>query len=57
MSFRVGILALALTQLSCTSSIQYPIARKSRQVDTLHGVAVADPYRWLEDPTSAETRS
>lgn len=33
----------------------YPAARVSPQVDDLHGVAVADPYRWLEDIDSPET--
>jgi len=35
--------------------IDYPGARRSDVLDILHGRAVADPYRWLEDPDSAET--
>ncbi len=37
--------------------LTYPPSRKSNQVDNYHGTVVADPYRWLENPDSAETRS
>lgn len=39
------------------ASLKYPNARRSDQVDDYHGRKVADPYRWLEDPDSAETRT
>lgn len=34
---------------------QYPAATRDETVDVLHGVSVADPYRYLEDPESSRT--
>jgi prolyl oligopeptidase len=37
--------------------LQYPPTRRLDQIDVLHGVRVEDPYRWLEDPDSPESRA
>jgi prolyl oligopeptidase len=40
-----------------TVALAYPDARRVEHYDTYHGVRVHDPYRWLENPDSPETRA
>lgn len=59
MKILFAVIALALWMCACTSptspKMQYPVTDKKPVVDTLFGVAVEDPYRWLEDDTAAAT--
>src|SRR5688500_82138 len=41
---------------SFSAPLSYPKATKIDHVDDYHGTKVADPYRWLENPDSPESR-
>src|SRR5688572_33363969 len=36
--------------MNLPSRLPYPETRKGDLVETIHGIPVPDPYRWLEDP-------
>jgi len=46
---------MAATTALVAQQLQYPVTKKVDQADDYHGTKVADPYRWLEDDTSAAT--
>ena len=38
------------------AQVEYPVTKKVNQTDNYHGTMVSDPYRWLENDTSEETK-
>jgi len=52
--FVVGVNAVKAQDASAKCP---PVTRVDDVKETIHGVVVSDPYRWLEDQDSAETRA
>lgn len=53
-SIFVGV---AIIMNTITAQIKYPDTKKVNQADDYFGTTVADPYRWLEDDNSEETKA
>jgi prolyl oligopeptidase len=51
-------LAASASHLAAAQAVKSPPhTRTVEVVETIHGVTIADPYRWLEDQNSPETRA
>ena len=57
----LALITVSIAMISCKNNtlvqgkINYPVTKKVAQSDDYFGTPVADPYRWLENDTSAET--
>ena len=52
----LGAPAMAQVCAPAGATIAYPVTKKVNQQDNYHGTTIADPYRWLEDANSADTK-
>ncbi len=55
--FMIITLPFFMWQCKQDSSLEYPETKMGEVVDEYFGVEVADPFRWLEDDTSDETKA
>jgi prolyl oligopeptidase len=57
LALSLAVLWACAPMLRGQNRLSYPPARRDAVVDDYHGTRAADPYRWLEDLDSPETRA
>ncbi len=50
-------MAVTLIMINSFAQLKYPVTKKVDQTDNYFGTLVADPYRWLENDNSDETKA
>lgn len=53
--FLIVLLFSCTVKKENTAVSKYPSSKKGEVIDTLFGIPVADPYRWMENDTTKET--
>jgi len=56
MKILTGVLIVLFASTIC-AQLKYPVTKKGNVVDDYHGTKVSDPFRWLEDDNSEETKA
>lgn len=51
------LLAVSLVGITSFAQLNYPVTKKVEISDNYFGTTIADPYRWLEDDNSEETKN
>ena len=51
------LLVTVIIPCSSMAQLKYPETKKTDSIDDYHGKKIADPYRWLEDDNSEETKA
>jgi prolyl oligopeptidase len=54
-TFVTAMIILSSCSIGPQVKLSYPVTKKGNVIDTIFGIPVADPYRWLEDDRSDET--
>ena len=54
---RLLITLLWIIPVVLCAQLKYPDTKKGDIIDDYNGVKVADPYRWLEDDNSEQTKA